>query len=497
MPSQRTNRMTYIGVGVLSVAAVAIAVGLIASPGLREAVGIHWDSAASVTEITQKTPAAVLIYGKDKMPGLRLTKEAVEGLGIEGPGVQPVAAKIANTAQPLPPQIGTINYDNDLLFAIRSRFNGELVEIAQVDEPGPSGTPVKRPLRYGDKVKQGDLLAVVYSRDLGEKKAALVDAVCSLRLSEETLQRHRKLQEQGAISEATIKADERQVQGDKNAVLTAERTLIMWKLTNDEIQAIKKEAETILDLKLVRNPEAEAKKWARVEVTVPDFSKDDKGKRELEIVEKNTNVGDMVDPGKDPPLFRVADLSRLQIWVHPPEEFLPDFRAMLDLRQGGAPNWQIQLQANPKEKLDLQFYQIAKAIEPNQHTPMLIGYLPNTDGNKFVIGQFVTATIYRAPDRNTVEIPTAALNEVGGNALVFVQPDPSKYEFFLRRVAVDKIFKDVTFIRTELRDKDQVPVAAGQWPVEPLRAGERVVTQGVVELTACLEDLRTKEGSKK
>jgi cobalt-zinc-cadmium efflux system membrane fusion protein len=403
-------------------------------------------------------------------------------------------AKTARQPQPLPPQIGTVNYDNERLFSIRPRFSGELVEITQVEEPGPSGSPVKRPLRYGDRVRQGDVLAVVYSRDLGEKKAALVDAVCSLRLSEETLKRHEELQREGALSLTALNTSRRQVQADSNAVLTAERTLLMWKLTDKEIQAIKEEAGIIHDQKLVRNADAEARKWGRVEIKVPEYSAEDRLQRELVIVEKNTNLNDMVDPGKDMPLFRVADLSRLQIWVHPPEEYLPVFRKMLESPAGGSGAWRIQFQSNPKDKLDLQFVQIAPSLEPNQHTPMLIGYLPNPNGTKYVIGQFVTATILLPPDRSTVEIPTAALNEVAGQALVFVQPDPRKLEYFLRRVSVVQRFKDVSFVRMEPTEEELARVEPGKFPVEPLRDGERVVTQGVVELTACLEDLRTKEG---
>jgi multidrug efflux pump subunit AcrA (membrane-fusion protein) len=53
-----------------------------------------------------------------------------------------------------------------------------LVEVALVDDDlTPSGEVNKRPLRYGDRVKQGQLLAVVYSQPLGAQKATLVDAI--------------------------------------------------------------------------------------------------------------------------------------------------------------------------------------------------------------------------------------------------------------------------------------------------------------------------------
>jgi cobalt-zinc-cadmium efflux system membrane fusion protein len=465
-------------------------------PSLRAMVGIGPAASGEGASSQDKDSAATLVYGRDQAPGLRVTKEGVNGLGIK-----PVAAKAAIKPRPLPPQIGTVNYDMERMFLIRSRFQGEVVDFATTDEVGPSGTPKKRPLRFGDKVKEGDLLAVVYSRELGEKKAALVDAVINLRLSEDTLKRHSKLFAEGALALATLRNSERQVQLDTNALLTAERTLIMWKLSKEEIQQVKNEANLIHDQQKARDADAEVKKWARVEVRVPRFTGEN---RELVIVEKNTNLGDMVDPGRDMPLFRLADMSRLQIWVHPPEEYLPVFRRMLDAPERGKPAWQIRFQANAQEPpLELEFAQIATSLEPNQHTPLLIGYLPNPNGTKYVVGQFVTATILVPPEPNTVEIPTEALNEVGGEALVFVQPDPTRDEFFLRRVVVVQRFKDVAFVRSELTAEDlrqsAGDVTRGKRPVEALHPGERVVTHGVIELTAALEDLLTKEdkGGKK
>src|SRR5262249_30622890 len=149
--------------------------------------------------------------------------------------------------------------DNDRLFILQSRFQGEVGVLKELMDPG---TPVTafRPLRYGDRFQQGDLLAVVWSKDLGAMKAALVDAICALRLSKDQLDRYEKLYKDGAIPLSVYKAQERQVQGDSGAVLTAKRTLKMWRLTDGEIKEVEDEANKIIDLKLVRNADYE-KKW--------------------------------------------------------------------------------------------------------------------------------------------------------------------------------------------------------------------------------------------
>ena len=106
--------------------------------------------------------------------------------------------------------------------------------------------------------------------------------------------------------------------------------------------------------------------------------------------------------------------------------------------------WKIQVESEPNTRpLELPILRVAPSLEPNQHTPMLIGYLDNADG-KYLIGQFVTATIYVPPPEHAVEIPTDAVNHLEGQELVFVENPEAKDEFLIRRVAVVQSFKDVT-----------------------------------------------------
>jgi len=469
----------------LALAATIVVVAVVMPDTVLNLLGIGEAHAAATSK--ERKESAELIFDATGARGLKLTATAVTGLGIK-----PVKVVFATKSRALPPQTGTVNFDMDRMFAIRSRFNGELVEITKVpDQENPS--PGKsRMLKWGDKVKQDELLAVVWSVNLGTAKAALVDAICSLKLSEDALERQRELWKNGGTSVALIKQAERQVQADKNTYLSAERTLHTWRLDEEEIKKIKEEAKRIGDMVLenkdTRNPAEEAKRWARVEVKVPTFNDDPN--RELVIVEKNTSLGDFVDPGKDPALFRVADMTRLQIWVHPPEEYLPMLKEML---RKGSGQWFIQFQTDPPgtPPAVMEFVQIAPSLEPNQHTPMLIGYLNNPAGERYVVGQFVTATIMVPPEPDTVEVPTEALDEIGGQSLIFVQPDPSKAEFFQRRVTVVHRFKDKSVVRTKLTKDDETlskeEEAKGRLPIQPLQANELVVTRGIIELLAELE----------
>lgn len=238
-------------------------------------------------------------------------------------------------------------------------------------------------------------------------------------------------------------------------------------------------------------------KWAHDEVKVPLNRFD--ANAELTIVEKNCNNDEKVDPGNPTPLFKLADLRRLQIWVHPPEEYLPILRERLAKRDGQGLKWLIRLQSESANAppLTLDIVQVAPSLEPNQHTPIVMGYLDNPGGNKYLVGQFVTATIFVPPDPDTVEIPTEALNEVENQALVFVETNAAKREYTLKRVAVVRRFKQVTYVRTKLTPEEEqtsrAEVQRGRRPIQPLLPGERVITRGVVELTAALENLQARE----
>jgi multidrug efflux pump subunit AcrA (membrane-fusion protein) len=202
----------------------------------------------------------------------------------------------------------------------------------------------------------------------------------------------------------------------------------------------------------------------------------------------------MLDPIASPVLFKLADMSRLQVWVQPPEEYLPLLQEKL---KNGKLRWKIQFQADPNaDPLDLEIVQVGKSLDPNLRTALVMGYLPNKE-DRFLIGQFVTATIFVDPEPDTVEIPTNALNEVEGESLVFVQPHANKSEYVLRRVSVVQRFKDVTVVRSKLTKRDrevsEADVERGRRPIEALLPGERVITRGLVELTAELERLAARD----
>jgi membrane fusion protein, heavy metal efflux system len=364
---------------------------------------------------------------------------------------------------------GQLALDANTLARVHSRFAGEVVRVEEVADNSAGSQTTFRQLRPGDHVDAGQLLAVVWSKDLGEKKSQLIDAISQLRLDQETLDRYEELARSGSISEVAIRGQRRQVEADRITLATAERTLRSWKLSEEEIEAIRADADRL------RQPAKPADKekdrdWAKVEVRARSAGT---------VVERNLAPGDIVDTTTD--LFKIADLSRLAVWAYVYEEDLP---ALLSLSPEQM-RWTIRLKADPEATpLAGGVEYVGEIIDPNQHTALARGSVENKYG-RLRAGQFITATMQLPPPPNEVVIPGNALVEDGREAIIFVQPEPAEPRYALRRVAVARRLPDgrVT-LRTRLQPDEE------RRGLRTVRAGEAVVTSGVVELKAALEDLQ-------
>ncbi len=460
----RTSRALLLRVVTVGIA-ISVLGGLVAAaPGLREL----WRSAAG--QVPAASAAGEENAGRrarlDGPDTLALPADVVQALGVRTAEV-----KQATRPRPLPPLAGSLALDANCLVRVHARFAGEVVEIGTTSnheaDSRSAGPTEFRPLRGGDRVRKGQLLAVVWSKDLGEKKSELVDAVSRLRLDRELLGRLQESFTRGVVPERSLREQERNVEADLIAVARAERTLRAWRLTDEEIEAVRAEAEAIR--KDPNRRGREDKDWARVEVRSP---------QDGTILEKNVTVGDLVDTSTD--LFKVADLSRLSVWVHVYEETLPALQAL----PRPIP-WTIRLKAVPDAPpLRGTADHIGAVIDPNQHTALVTGHVDNADG-LLRAGQFVTATVEVPPAPDEVEVPAAALVEDGRASTVFVLAESGQTHFTARRVAVARRFHDVVYVRSRPSAED---AAQG---VQSLRPGEQVVSSGAVVLKGALEELQS------
>jgi cobalt-zinc-cadmium efflux system membrane fusion protein len=381
---------------------------------------------------------------------------------------------------------GSTALDPSRVKHIRTRFNAEVVEIPQVPDGvrrTEAGHTVLRELRPGDSVRKGDVLAVVWSTDVGARKSDVVDALVQLRLDEKRLKSREELFAKGSLPEDTLNQTRHDVVGDRNAKERAERTLRTWNIPEQEIRAVYDEAELASARQGKRDREKE-RLWARSELIAPCDGT---------IVEKNVGVGEYVADNTIN-LFTIAQVDRLLVMANPPEDLLP---ALLALRPEQM-RWSLQtVGAAP---IDGPIEEIGYILDANQHTAVVKGYIDNPQG-MLRAGQFVAATVNLPPPADVVEVPLTALAEDGKQSFVFVQPDPAQSRYTMRRVQVTHRFDKTAFVRSRLTSAEQKltpeEAAQGLQPRQPLKSGERIIASGVLELRTALDDMESKADKKR
>ncbi|MFO0928370.1 MAG: efflux RND transporter periplasmic adaptor subunit [Gemmataceae bacterium] len=441
-------------------------------PGLPNVLALFLEKKdSSEDEAPTVAPSVRLLSGEGDR--FELDPAVMRTMGMGRP------AQIAAGAAPRVLRLaGSLAFDPEYLVRVQSRFGGEVVALGTSEEPhtGAGGrTVTDQPLQYGSPVRKGQVLAVVWSKDLGEKKSDLIDSLLQLKLDQENLARLEELYRTGGTPEATIRQARRNLSADINAANKAERTLRIWKVTDTEIDAVKAEVKRIATHKGVRDPDRE-KDWARVEVTAPIDGV---------IVEKNVVRGNIVDTTAD--LFKVADMRHLAVYAHVYEE---DLRSLQRLKgaHGPAPvPWRVYLASDPRRTplASDGILRLGLVVDPNQHTDLVMGRVGNADG-RLRVGQFVTAEVDMPAPPDVVSVPTAALDEDGETSWVIVQDAPAVPRFAARRVRVMQRFLDFAYVRSQLDPEEK---KAGLAELHP---GEWVVTAGAVELKAALEEAQAR-----
>jgi cobalt-zinc-cadmium efflux system membrane fusion protein len=319
---------------------------------------------------------------------------------------------------------------------------------------------------------------VVWSIDVGSRKSDLVDALVQLKLDEKRLKDREALFLKGAIPEDTLNQTRHDVISDRNAKQRAERTLRTWNVPEKEIQAVYDEAE-LAAARQGKRDDAKERLWARSELIAP---------RSGTIVERNVSIGEYV-ADNTVNLFTIAEPDRLLVIANPPEDQLRDLLALKPDQM----RWTLQTVGAPPIEGPIE--EIGYILDANQHTAVVKGYIDNP-GNKLRAGQFVSATVNLPPPLHVVEVPLTALAEDGRQSFVFVQPDPAKPLYTMRRVKVTHRFENTAFVSSQISPQEakltDLEKRQRMQPLQPLNPGEHYITSGVLELRAALEDKESK-----
>jgi cobalt-zinc-cadmium efflux system membrane fusion protein len=270
------------------------------------------------------------------------------------------------------------------------------------------------------------------------------------------------------------------LEGDINTINRAVSTLKTWGIPDQDIQAVRDEAEEVKKRRGKHDPEKDAL-WARVEIRAPDDGI---------IVERNVSLHEIVVDNTTN-LFQIAKVDRLMVFANVPEDDLPVLEALPTAQR----RWTIKTVGS--DPIPGFIDDIGYLIDPNQHTAVVKGHIDNKDG-KLRAGQFVTATVELPAPPDVVEVPSDAVVDDGQQCVVFVQSDPQRQYYTMRRVQLVQRFERTVFVRskpfTKAEPRTNEEVELGLLPRVPLRSGERILGWGVGELKAVLLDKASQPG---
>jgi cobalt-zinc-cadmium efflux system membrane fusion protein len=438
---------------------------------------------------TRQLATIELVPGKPHT--VAIPESVRRSLGIRRNG-QDVLAKAEVPRQMRPLVLpGSTALDPARIMRIRARFApAEVVSIKLVDEPQkyPPTTPRQHELRPGDEVKAGQELATFFSPDVGNKKNDLFEAIVQLRLDQVILDKAEKAG--GSLPEIYLWNARRNVDTDRSAVRRAKNTLKTWNIADEDIQAVEKEA---LQLSVVEGRRQEIKEaewaekhnqWARVVLRTPDDGV---------VIERNVSKGETVVDNTIN-LFTLAKVDQLAVVANCPEDDLPEFYRLPEDQK----KWTVQtVGASSARGVEGTIDEVGWLIDPNQHTAVIKGYIPNS-GGKIRAGQFVSATVQLLPPEGVVEIPTEAVVEDGKQSVVFVQTDAAAQHYNLRRVEVVSRHEKTVLVRArEFEPEERLTEEERKenlLPREPLSENDKVLTSGVLELKAALTELEARRG---
>ncbi len=345
------------------------------------------------------TPESAGAEGEEK--GLQLTAEEIETAGIKiAPlGEQDVNEQITVTA--------TIQANQDKLAHVAPRVPGKLIKVMA---------------NLGDKVKQGQPLALVDSIEVGEAQSSYAQAASEHALAKANLDRAEKLYADQIIPQKNV----------LQARADFEKAKAVLRAASDKRQALG-----------INGNMASSAGSSVFSVSAP-FSGT--------IIEKKAVLGELAQ--SDKPLFSVADLSNVWIETNLYEKDFGNVKI-------GAPAL-ITIAAYPGETFKGKVTYISSVMDKESRTVKARVDVPNRDG-KLKLEMFATASIVTAAAKKALLLPEQAVVLVQGQPTAFVQ-EAGGFE----PRAVD--------LGEKLRD--QVVLKAG------IKPGEKVVISGAYALKA-------------
>lgn len=349
---------------------------------------------------------------------VRLTPEAVQQANIK------TAPVLRGSLDTLVPFAGELVFNEERLANIRSRVPGRVVRIVA---------------DYGQRVKPGDVLAIIDSVELSQAQMASRQAAVRLNAAHLAYDRARQLYEGKAISQAELQERQARVEVERADLENAHNRLRL-------LGAGSTPASLPPDSRASAKASFPAVAGAALALRSPIAGR---------VVDRKVTPGLVIK--EDEELFTVADTSALWCFIQIPEKDLPLVRL-------GA-SAVITIPSLSQQEFPGRVDYLADVVDKATRTIRGRVRVDNPE-NLLKAGMFANVAVRLGP-RATLTIPETAVQTANGEPFVFVEMAPGTYQKHR--------------LKTGAKGAGRLEVLEG------LEAGEPVVVEGGFILKSELE----------
>jgi RND family efflux transporter MFP subunit len=284
----------------------------------------------------------------------------------------------------------------------------------------------------GAHVKAGDVLAEIdtpqVDQQLNQAKATVKEAQAALDLSRVTYQRDQDLLQRRVIAQQDFDTAASDL-GVKQATLNADEAAVL------SLQALE-------DFKIVKAP------------------------FDGIVTARNTDIGALVNSGSGSPLFTVAQVKPLRVYINVPEGMAQDVAV-------GA-NAELRFNEFPGREFSGKVVRTAGAIDPNSRTLLTEVDVPNESGELFP-GAYTQVRLVAGANNRSVLVPANTLLFRSEGAAVGVVNENNVVE--LKKIKIGRDLGNQLEVTQGLNFDDRIIVN----PSDSLAAGQKVKVRSTQE----------------
>jgi multidrug efflux pump subunit AcrA (membrane-fusion protein) len=262
----------------------------------------------------------------------------------------------------------------------------------------------------GDFVEQGKPLARLHSHEIHDSRAQFRNAVSELQRAKATVayaakarDRARRLLELKAASQEQVEHAETELRNAEAAQATAETEVARHRAHLEEFLGVPAEQGGHQ-----HQPGMESDENDLIPVRAPASGT---------VITRNVTQGAVVTPAVD--LFVISNLETLWAIAEVNEEHLGKLRPGMPAR--------VYVQAWSQEPFSGRIAKLGESLDPQTRTVKVRIVLPNKAG-RLKPEMYATAEIDVGGSKQSIFVPAEAVQEVRGQAVVFVRVDEKRFE---------------------------------------------------------------------